>query len=325
MENNLNLQHRIKSDLKVSEDLLDNWRFQMAIEVIEHLKNKRPVLCAKSKITEQLNFFESKDFAYLFDILKDRITKFQAETTLDFKNLEDIKVELNIYYSESIISQLEQTIKKTFPNLLSELQKFLAKDIELASPKNLMFFLKELLQDLWQIKNNLKNLKAEAIRNESRGWKAYLNLGIRQNEDGIWNSLSFSLKSKLQFEIYETYSKFLFDLIQLFQYYHELSKSSYMILESIESSLKQKCSLEFTTDSVFSDLNKINHDEQLQLLKTGAGQYLNCLSKSELTCQEIELELLENLQPTAQSISIDFQARFLELTILSRPLASIED
>ena len=316
MKNKLDSQARIKSNLKFSDDLLDNWRLQIAIGVARYLKNQRPVLCDKSKIIEQLNFNLAKDFADPIASLKTKITEFKKTAIiLGFKELEDIKVELTLYFSETIVDQIQQISRKIFPSLISQLQISLDKDIRQASPRNLMHFLTELLQELFEIKNKLENQQAQAIRNESRGWIAYFNLTNAEYKEGIWKSLEFSFKNKLQAEIFKIYSKLVFDLIQFFQSCHQLSKSSYIVIDSIESSLKAKRAFGFTTGSNFFNLHEINHDRQLELIESSTKEYLNCLSKSRFTWQEIEIKLLENLEPTAQKILANFKARFLELTI----------
>ena len=314
------------SNLNFSDNLLDNWRLQIAIEVARYLKNQRPVLCDKSEIIEQLDFNLVKDFTDPIASLETKIAESKkTATALGFKELEDVKVELTIYFSETIVSQIQQTGGNILSSLISQVQTLLSEDIRQASPQILMYFLTELLQELFEIKNKLKDRQAQAIRNESRGWVAYSNLsnlGNTQNKEEIWNSLSFSFKNKLQSKIFEIYGKIVFDLIQFFQSCHQFSRSSYIVLDSIELSLKAKCSLDFATGSSFSDLNKINHDQQLQLIESSTEEYLNYLSKSKFTWEEIELKLLENLEPTAQEILADFKARFLELTILSKTTLS---
>ena len=143
----------------------------------------------------------------------------------------------------------------------------------------------------------LSKNKIQTIKKKESACQAYDNLSKINHGDleyeSIWNSLDLIYKFSFQIEVEVIISNLALSLIQLIQTYYDAAKSTLNLLENVESSLNQKCSLELVSIPVFTNLKSIDIDYQQKLIDQWIGYKIIHWGNSYITVEEFENNLFK--------------------------------
>ena len=321
----IKMQERRSPISKSPRDLLENWQIWMAIEVVEQWLEASPSL----KQSDILNSFDllriqNDSFNLLFQRL---IVEIEQSKELN-NSLEDIDKLRNYllkeYYQNNILLELQQTNHNIRKEKIEVLHQLVSTDYQQASPVKLSLFLQDFVTGLVSQRNHLEQEKIKYLKKEISAWQAFFNLCNKLNnsvknsieylciKECVWNSLLVSFESKLKVDTYTSYSQTLLDLIHSCRSYYDSVNLSAKKLEEIQTSLKQKCTLELISLPIFTELKRVNSGEQKKLIEIWVGHSLNYWGNSPVSWQQIEAELLKNIEPLIIELYKDIHHYFKE-------------
>ncbi|MBW4532320.1 MAG: hypothetical protein KME09_00100 [Pleurocapsa minor HA4230-MV1] len=312
--NNSNLHTQNK--FKVSDVLIKGWTYWMASEVINLLQNQYLVSINADLVMEALELEKERGFSKLLTEIIDK--KQELENDITAKDLAIVKNSLDIYYHDTIFFKIQELSQKLQTESTSLLRNLLNVQFAEASPKNLLDFLKQLIKKLISQRGKSETKKIWYVEREKSAWHAFDKLyqyeELEQNNTSMKNAIDIAFEAKLEAEKYEQMSFVIFELIKVCQTYSSHVNQSFILLEHIKNSLKDKNSLNISVSiPVFSLLNKIDSKEQEKLLEIWLGGHkLNYWGDSPASWQQIEAKLLSNLEPIMLSIFAEFEAAFIE-------------
>jgi hypothetical protein len=299
-----------KREFKISKVLIDNWIYWIASEIITLFQSQKPVNIKVDNIIQVLDFDRDCGFSSLLEELNNKKQELEHSISPQHSEIREI---LELYFYDIIsvqIRDLSQDLHLEFSDLLKNL---IDVQFDQASPKNLIVFLKELIQKLAYKRGELETKKRFYIEREKSAWKSFEKLS-EQSDKNMWKAVKIALESKLESERRSCISFIVAELIQICQSYSISVKRTFTLLEQIKQSLQDKNSLNIIVSiPVFSLLNTISADEQEKLLEIWIGGLkLNHWGNSPASWQAIEQKLIANIEPVAYSIFSEFEALFVD-------------
>lgn len=316
MQNNLKIEP--------SEELLNNWKIWMAIEVIQQFKNGSLPKQSSQIIDSFISFDKEQEYQTTFESLekglkeKTRLLKQKYSST---PNLKDAKRELENFYFDIVSLRLQHVSQKIGTKEVAKLKQTIFKFAQNLSPVNMLKWLQDLSNAFLRKKNQHEKSRINYIERETAAFRAYNNLSETnnvKNSSEVWNALFLGYVSLLKAEKDEILSQMFYSFIQLCQIYIVYTENSISLLNNIEDSLRASCNMEITSIPVFSCyLNKIDVDRQQKLLEVWIGGHcINHWGNAPVSWQQIKQQLFINLTPIAELIFKEFNDSYIKQIII---------
>lgn len=310
------IKKKIKSkQYQPSITLLENWKIWMTKEVIEQWLTNQEVNLKISDILDTLDLTKNTDFTVLSIKLKLKIEQ-SKQSIVSIQQLEGLITDIEKYLRS--IFEI-QNIDNDFRNYSIEaFRQLISIDYQQASPEKLVLFLNQLLKMFHFQKSIFESEIWNHKKKENSAWNSYLVLSSKLGdfmpntieykclEESIWNALYISFESRLNREKYTIYSQIMLNLIQLCQSYGDSANRSVKMLKQIKSDLEQKCTVDIISLPVFTNLKRIDAYQQRKIIELWVGHSLNYWGNSPVSWQQIEVKLLENIEPIALELFNDF-------------------
>jgi hypothetical protein len=303
--------------LKVSSVLIESWTYWIASEVITSFQSKKTVSINVENAIQVLELDKDRGFSKLANELIHKKLELENELTTH-EQLDLIKETWEVYYFDVVAPEVVNLSRDTQLQSTNILKNLIDTQFEQASPESLMSFLEQITQKLVSKRGELEVQKGWNSAREKSAWSAFYKLhqhkGSLNDSKSILNAIKIGLESKLEIDKYDCINFVTFELIKVCQSYYGHVEQSFICLEQIKNSLKDKNSLNIVVSlPVFSLLNKVNIDEQEKLLEVWIGGHkLNYWGNSPASWQQIEGKLLSNLEPVLLSIVAELEAYYIE-------------
>ena len=309
-----------KTKVKISQELLENWKIIMAIEVVRLFKDSPspsgcdldPVKSENPLCSDKLcyeNFFKNPK-----KILNEQVLLLQQKYS-SAREIESFKTNLEIFYFNTLSTQLQIETQQLINEEGSRIKKNIINATQKETPTKILHWLEKSTSYFIGKKNEQERLRIQCKQREDSALTSYLTLSkshrAKQNLEARWKALKTMYMALLEAEEHGIRSQIYENCIQLCQTYSSYSKSSKELLSNIENSLKEKSKLQITSVPVFSYLGKIDTNRQKQLLELWIGHNINHWGNAPVSWQQIEKQLLLNLTPVAESVFQEFSNRFI--------------
>jgi len=239
--------------LDSSNSFVDKWQAYIAKEVVKELNNRMSANVSLPKFCKLLNIEGSNDFQTLW---------LKFETIVQNTELEDIgsqKEILNKAYLKTITLNIESkssSVSKKYKRLIKQ---FIDDNLQKASPKYAMFFLKDISKTLLRQRQNLLEsifaLK-EKIDSIDRAYIKLCNISSGDSDrNSTINALRFYYRTKFEKEHNLALSKVIPDLLRTINHYYVSSQKSFKLLTRLEISLSSQS---FSSKEAFLMINCVD-------------------------------------------------------------------
>lgn len=309
-----------QSIFQPSQILIDNWKFWMAYEVIEQWQQSSSNCL---QLYKDINLVQKQVLVNSLNGLKSKILqkKEKAQTLKDFKVAESI---IREYFQNNAIVEMNKLLFSSKSLNLKAIHRLISMNFHQLSPRGLAACISEIINTLKSHEHNFYQKKTSYLKQEKSALKAYFVLwqklklkNVTSNEynltvNSIWNSMSLYFESKLKVEYCIVQHETILNLIQYCQTYYNMVNRSSGILDSLQKSLKEKCTFDILSLPVFINLKRVDAKHQKSLIEVSIGHSINYWGNSSVSWQQIELQLLNNLNSVVLEVYIDFQHCFME-------------
>ena len=309
----------MKNQIKIrpSQELLENWKVWMAIEIVSQLKKTQSsslgleVIDPLFKIDDKSIF---GNFEESITILKEKYLNLQKECS-DSNQISKLRLELENYYFDKIVYRLQEIAQNIILRESDALKAVIFEIAKQTAPENMLMLLRKTSNYYLEQKNRYERAKIQYERDGVTALhehESLLGKKITRDMETIKRTLFEIYLCTLKSERSRILSHLFANCIQICQTYAACSEGSLTLLNSIESELQSQCKLKEISVPIFSNLG-LNIERHKELLEIWIGGHpVAYWSNAPVSWQQIKKQLLENLTPDAAEFFKSFNKCYIE-------------
>lgn len=292
----------------------ENWKYWMALEVIESLLVHYPVSVQADIIAAQL--IPKDKIAYISKSIptyfQDKLQRIKISTQF----IKELQLEINRHYLDNAKKEIAVAFKKLKSKSTFDFIESLSDIIKTASPLNISHLLEDLVSAIEHQILDYENLQISIFKKkdslQSSLHKLLKNDSQRHNIMAISKAISLIYEAKINSEINQQYIFYFNSLRVITQSYLDSINRTVDKLQRVSESIRSKCTLSIISLPVFSLLDRVDIDKQKMLLEIWSGHSINCFGNSIISYQQIESKLIKNLHFDISNLSRDFELMYEE-------------